>query len=403
MTVWESVTVGEVTLRVTKGTTPTVESGGFSTSGVSFVKVESITRDGRIDGTKLAFISAEAHQSQARSILQTDDLLFSIAGSIGRVARVDKWLLPANTNQALAIIRPNPALVDVGFLLYCLRDKERIDQAMALVVQSVQANLSLSELSSIQISRPTLAEQRAIANVLGALDHKIEANTVLAASADDLANTLFTQIVRELPMSSKTFADVAKVSGGGTPSTRSPQYWGGDINWATPTDITALEGPYLETTGRRISQEGLLACSSELFESGAILMTSRATIGAFAIAQTRTAVNQGFIVVEPFDVSLRSWFFHEMRSRVDEFISYANGATFLELSRGSFKKFRVRLAGRDAMTKFGLEAERLHQVGREALLENGKLASIRDTLLPQLMSGKLRVKDAEKVLEEAGV
>lgn len=130
-------------------------------------------------------------------------------------------------------------------------------------------------------------------------------------------------------------------------------------------------------------------------------MTSRATIGAFALAQVPTAVNQGFIVVQPNEPSLHFWLFHEMRSRVDEFVSLANGATFLELSRGNFKKFKVRKATPEIMAGFNETAAALHGSARAALLENASLAATRDALLPQLMSGKLRVKDAEKVLEDS--
>jgi type I restriction enzyme S subunit len=140
-----------------------------------------------------------------------------------------------------------------------------------------------------------------------------------------------------------------------------------------------------------------------LYPVGSILMTSRATIGAFALAQKPMAVNQGFIVVQPHDVELRLWIFHEMRSRVDEFVSLANGATFLELSRSNFKKFKVRLTEASIMREFAALAEPLHAVAANALAETAKLAATRDALLPQLMSGKLQVKDAEKVLEDAGV
>lgn len=255
-------------------------------------------------------------------------------------------------------------------------------------------------MDSIRLSVPGITDQIAIAEVLGALDDKIAANTSLAASADELALASFALAARNAEYSGATFADVAKVSGGGTPSTKAPDYWGGDVLWATPTDITALAGPYLESTSRTITNEGLAACSSELFAPGAILMTSRATIGAFAIAQVPTAVNQGFIVVEPHDKALKNWIFHDMRSRVDEFISMANGATFLELSRGNFKKFRTRTADEETMRNFGTHSESLHDLARHALRENSSLAELRDTLLPELMSGRLRVKDAEKKIEE---
>lgn len=111
-------------------------------------------------------------------------------------------------------------------------------------------------------------------------------------------------------------------------------------------------------------------------------------------------MNQGFIVVNPNDPDLRWWMFHEMRSRVNEFISLANGATFLELSRENFKKFPVRLAEDFIMKGFCVQADALHACGRGALVENSLLAATRDALLPQLMSGKIRVKDAEKTVEE---
>jgi len=123
-------------------------------------------------------------------------------------------------------------------------------------------------------------------------------------------------------------------------------------------------------------------------------MTSRATIGAFALAQVPTAVNQGFIVVVPNGSAPGLWLFHEMRSRIEEFTSLANGATFLELSRGNFKSFRVRLAEPAVMAQFQEQATALHDRAAAALRENERLASTRDALLPALMSGRLRVRDA---------
>jgi type I restriction enzyme S subunit len=254
--------------------------------------------------------------------------------------------------------------------------------------------------ASMPVLVPEYLEQVGIAEVLGALDDKIAANTTLAKTSDDLAVATFVSAAKNAAYTDATFADVARVSGGGTPSTKIPDFWGGDVSWATPTDITALAGPFLESTSRSITHEGLAACSSELFAPGAILMTSRATIGAFAVNQVPTAVNQGFIVVEPHDRTLKNWILHDMRSRVDEFVSMANGATFLELSRGNFKKFRVRIADEETMRSFSAQAEALHNVARHALRENTALAELRDTLLPELMSGRLRVKDAEQQVGE---
>ena len=112
--------------------------------------------------------------------------------------------------------------------------------------------------------------------------------------------------------------------------------------WATPTDVTGLSAPYLTTTKRKITDAGLASCSSPLYPAGSILMTSRATIGAFAIAQRPMAVNQGFIVVNPKEPDLRWWLFHEMRSRVDEFIASRQRGNVSGAPRGRFKQLTVR-------------------------------------------------------------
>lgn len=256
-------------------------------------------------------------------------------------------------------------------------------------------------MSEFSFPLPSIDEQRAIAEVLGALDDKIAVNTRLVSTLLQLADAHFAAAAAHSPLSDQTFADIANVGGGGTPKTKVDEYWGDEINWATPTDVTALHGPYLNSTSRRITQAGLDNCSSALYPTGSILMTSRATIGAFAVARSPMAVNQGFIVVNSKGDVPQWWLFHEMQRRVPEFVSHANGATFLELSRGKFKNFHVHLATADAMQRFAVTAGALHNRAAAAETESASLAATRDALLPLLMSGRVTVKDAESVVEEA--
>ena len=153
-------------------------------------KVESITDEGRLDTAKLTNIDEHTHQLLTRSVLAEDDVLFSIAGTIGRVTWVQKDILPANTNQAVAIVRPNKEVIDPRFLYYILRDDSRIQRARTHVVQSVQANFSLSELSAIEIPVPPMPEQKAIAHILGTLDDKIELNRRMNRTLEEMARAI---------------------------------------------------------------------------------------------------------------------------------------------------------------------------------------------------------------------
>lgn len=391
---WREVTLAEVASEVTVGHVGSMAKH-YIEDGIPFLRSLNVNPH-CVNLRDVKYISPEFHAKLGKSSLLPGDVVTVRTGKPGTTSVIPEELPIANCSD-LVITRPGPDLDAWWFSYYMNSIASNFIESQ--LVGAVQQHFNVGSAKSMKINLPPLAYQEAVVEVLGALDDKITANTKLAKTSDKLADSLFRQALISATYSDETFADIAKVSGGGTPSTKKPEYWDGEVPWATPTDVTALSGPYLEKTSRTISEAGLNACSSELYPAGSILMTSRATIGAFALAQVLTAVNQGFIVVQPNDPSLRFWLFHEMRSRVDEFISLANGATFLELSRGNFKKFQVRKAAPETMAAFNETAAALHNSARAALLENHSLAATRDALLPQLMSGKLQVKDAEKVLE----
>ena len=151
---WEAKPLGDVTSVITKGTTPTTLGKQFTNEGINFIKVQSIDEQGDILDDKLTNIDDETHELLKRSQLQESDILFSIAGAIGRVAVVPKRFLPANTNQALAIIRPSD-LSFTAYLYRILRSPEFLNYSLERVVQTAQANVSLSVLSSAPVIMPT--------------------------------------------------------------------------------------------------------------------------------------------------------------------------------------------------------------------------------------------------------
>lgn len=151
---WEIATIDDITEIVTKGTTPTTIGGRFTDSGINFIKVESLTEQGAFIKSKFAFIDEETNQLLRRSIIQEGDVLFSIAGTIGRVAVVTKDILPANTNQAIAIIRPNQ--VDSNFLKLLMKSSLIQNDTKSNVVQAVQANLSLGVIKATKFIKPSI-------------------------------------------------------------------------------------------------------------------------------------------------------------------------------------------------------------------------------------------------------
>lgn len=401
---WTLTTLGELCAK----SGGSVQTGPFGSQlhasdyvieGIPSVMPQNIG-DNVISELEIARIRESDALRLAKYRLRTGDIVYSRRGDVEKRALVRDhqggWLCGTGCLR----VRFGDGATDAAFISYLLGTEDARAWIVRHAVGATMPNLNTSILSSVPLRIPVLSTQRAIGEVLGALDDKIAANCQLASRAHVLADTHFLNARRQADLKPSIFGALADIRGGGTPSTAIQAYWNGGIPWVTPTDVTNLPGPYLESTSRTITEAGLKACSSDLHPVGSIIMTSRATIGAFAIAEVPSAVNQGFIVVRVDDPALKWWLYHDMQSRVDEFKSYANGATFLELSRGKFKTMAASTPTGSQLSAFGATVGSLHLSARQALVENRSLAALRDTLLPQLMSGKLRVKDAEKQLED---
>lgn len=172
---WVSKYLGEECELITKGTTPTSIGREFQNNGINFIKIESLTVTGRIIKDKVAFIDGYTNNLLKRSQLKSNDILFSIAGALGRVAIVSDEILPANTNQALSIIRlKKETNLYLKYLFYYLNSNRIQTLILAINVQGAQANLSLQNISELPIDFPDITEQSQIAKILLDMDSEIE-------------------------------------------------------------------------------------------------------------------------------------------------------------------------------------------------------------------------------------
>ena len=165
---WEQRKLGDISHLITKGTTPRDKSGSGE---VNFIKVENISSDnGEIINTSK--ISMEEHEGYLkRSQLKENDILFSIAGTLGRVSMVKSSILPANTNQALAIIRLKEGVIE--YVTTVLKGKAVEEFIKRNPTVGAQPNLSLEQVNGIEIPFPNREEQKAIGNYFFNLNHLI--------------------------------------------------------------------------------------------------------------------------------------------------------------------------------------------------------------------------------------
>jgi len=171
---WEVVNFSDITTLITKGTTPSSIGCAFTESGINFIKVESIVSDGNIDPTKFSYVEESVHHRLKRSQIRNEDILITIAGAtVGKLAIVESKLLPANTNQALAIVRFKRGIVRPLFAFYFLQGwyiKNLIGRSQTV---GAQPNISLAQIANFPIPLIELSEQDLIVESLCSFDKSI--------------------------------------------------------------------------------------------------------------------------------------------------------------------------------------------------------------------------------------
>ena len=158
---FEVTSLSDISVSITKGTTPTTIGQNFVVHGINFIKVESLTDDGFFLYNKFDHIDSVTHNILKRSQLETNDILFSIAGALGRCAVVTSDICPANTNQALSIIRLKKG-VNPLFVYYFLKTNAVIKLLDQLKVQGAQPNLSLKNIRELLIPLPSIEDQATV-------------------------------------------------------------------------------------------------------------------------------------------------------------------------------------------------------------------------------------------------
>ncbi|MGD9588732.1 MAG: restriction endonuclease subunit S [Pyrinomonadaceae bacterium] len=343
-------------------------------------------------------------------------------------------------NQRLGkVILNRPDLVHLDFLYWVFLWREFNQELVASASGTKIVHTAPSRIEAFKLLVPTLDEQRRIACVLSALDDKIELNGQMNHTLEAMAQALFKSWFVDFdPVTAKaagrapfgmnaetaalfpstfeesdsgliptgwhfsTIGQAVTVVGGSTPSTKNDEYWEGGSNfWATPRDLSKLSSPVLIDTERKITDEGLKQISSGQLPLGTVLLSSRAPVGYLAIAEVPVSINQGFIAMKCNDPLNSHYVLHWTRENMDEVLSRAGGTTFAEISKSNFRPIPVLVPSQPILELYNELASELHEKLVNNLRESETLTALRDLLLPKLLSGEVRVGQAEEIVAEA--
>lgn len=188
------IQLSEIAELITKGTTPTTMGFDFQENGVNFLKIECFDENGGFVESKVTHISEECNKKLRRSQLKEGDILFSIAGAIGRVAIVTKEMLPANTNQALAIIRIVDEQIYLPYVKLILTSPIVTNQLEKKKQGVAQLNLSLKDINEILMPLPSKKQQIELADLFKKVADVIYKRNAELLSLDNLIKARFVEL-----------------------------------------------------------------------------------------------------------------------------------------------------------------------------------------------------------------
>lgn len=329
-------------------------------------------------------------------------------GDVGMIRTDDMVFL----GQRTMLYRANPKFLDQNFLYYTLLGPTAQAQIKTFGSGSTVEHVRVPDAEKITIPYPDLETQRKIAAILTAYDDLIEVNKRRIALLEKMAEEIYrewfvrlrfpghqhTRFVKGVPegWEMQKIEGAFDFTGGGTPSKSVQSYWNDStVNWFTPSDITGANGIFLSNSEARCSEEGLARSSARLFPAYSVMMTSRATIGAIGINTTSACTNQGFITCIPNDSYPLPYLYQWLKLAKPYFEQLCGGATFPELTKGTFKKLEILTPAQSVMDEFSDRCKPIFKAIKVTLTQNENLTKTRDLLLPRLISGKLSVENLD--------
>lgn len=379
-----------------RGKTPRKMGVDFTDDGVP-VASAIMVNDGVLDLRAARCVTAETHRRWMAEPTRRGDVLLTSEAPLGRVARVlsdDPLVL----GQRLFGLRGLPGLLHNGYLFYALQTEHVRADLIGRSTGTTVSGIRQSALRDVLIPAPDFAEQAAIAEVLGALDDKIAANSRKGELALEVADNIYRQ--RSAGWSKLPLSDVLVSVLGGTPSRSEAAFWGTGVPWASAKDVAAAPQGVIVETAESITREATQVTKARPLPAGTIILTARGTVGAVARLGTAASFNQSCYAFEPGPLPAGVLYF-AIKGVARQARALAHGSVFDTITRITFKHTLVPAPDAPGVKDVELRLKPLLDISQASVQENLALDATRDELLPLLMSGKVRVKDAEKIAEEA--
>jgi type I restriction enzyme S subunit len=396
------------------------ETAPTQEEGIPSIRTSNI-ENGRLDLVGADKVSEETYRKWTqRSEPQPGDLILAREAPVGEVGMVPEGARVC-LGQRTVQLRPDRDKVVPRYLLFLLLDQELQNRMESMAAGSTVAHLNLSDIRGMELPElPPLAVQRRIADILGALDDKIELNRRMNRTLEEMAQTLYRHWFvdfgpfQDRPFHNsdfgpipegwevKPFLETCDIETGGTPKTSVDEYWGGDVLWASAKDVSQSSDTVLWDTERTITPAGLDNSPADVLPAGTTAIVARgATTGRNAILGRDMALNQTCYGLTGNDGYSWGWTYLTVNHLVKRLRKRAYGSAFDSVTISTFNNLDIADAPPEVTAVFNEKVMPLFQKMRANVEETRTLAETRDYLLPKLISGEIEVDATEEAVEQA--
>lgn len=364
---------------------------------IRYLDTGSIT-EGRIDEIQTLYPGVDKIPSRARRKVSVGDILFSTV----RPNQKHYGIIEAGTENLLVstgftVVTVDTTIADPYFIYYYLTQSSVIESLQAIAEQSTSTYPSIkpSDIEDIELDLPELETQKKIGSTLRMLDRKIALNEEINDNLEQQAQSYFQELFvdnADPEWTTGTISDLGTVVGGSTPSKAKPEYYTeSGIAWITPKDLSNNKSKFVSHGENDITELGLRNSSASIMPEGTVLFSSRAPIGYIAIAAGEVTTNQGFKSVVPKPEIGTPFVYFFLKNTLPVIEGMASGSTFKEVSGSTMKNVPAVIPDAETLAKFSDFCAPIFAQQRILEEQNQSLATLRDNLLPKLMSGEIDV------------
>lgn len=293
--------------------------------------------------------------------------------------------------SSIAILRCDEEKVIPEYLYYLLKTPSfKKDVKDNYGSGSAIPRIILKDFKRMKVKYPSIEKQRQIVSILHDLDAKIFNNQKVNDNLEQQAAALFSSLYNR-SNTEVGYTDLIQILGGGTPKTGETAYWNGNIAFFTPKDVGT---PYTFITEKTITEEGLSHCNSRLYPVNTVFVTARGTVGKVGLSGVPMAMNQSCYALVGKETHQLLVYFYTLKA-VDRLKHKASGAVFDAITTRDFDSEQIMKLSDDDAKAFLCVAEPMFQEILNNSIENLRLSTLRDFLLPKLMSGEIDVSSVQ--------